>query len=500
MLFNSLEFAIFLPIVFFLYWFITNKNLKTQNILLLIASYFFYSWWNWRFLFLIMISSFTDYFVGLGLSAKSDQKTRKILLFTSLIINLGLLGFFKYYNFFAESFAAAFTLFGQHLEVSRLNIILPIGISFYTFKTISYTIDVYKRKIEPTKDLITYLNFVSFFPQILAGPIDRANNLIPQFTKPRVFDYNNASIALRLILFGLFKKMVIADSAATLVNTIYNNPSGYIGLPMVVATVFYAFQIYCDFSGYSDIAIGTAKLFGFDLMNNFDKPYFSASLTEFWKRWHISLTSWFRDYIFLPTAFSVSWKIKGQRTLFIKTDLFIYIAASSGTWILTGLWHGANYTFIIWGGIHGLILIIEHIRRKSRLKTTNKPLRIVITSFNILFTFSIVCFTWIFFRANSLHDAIYIIKNMFSDVKDYSNFGALSAKFRGLGLSPADLFTTIFFIIFMLLTDLLDKTGLLDRVINQKPIYKWIYSYLLIAFILFFGTENSAANFIYFQF
>jgi D-alanyl-lipoteichoic acid acyltransferase DltB (MBOAT superfamily) len=500
MLFNSIEFAIFLPIVFTLYWFVVNKNLKLQNVLLLLASYFFYGWWDWRFLFLILISSFTDYFVGLGLLKESKQKTRRILLLTSLFVNLGMLGFFKYYNFFVGSFSNAFTLLGQHLEISRLNIILPIGISFYTFKTLGYTIDVYKGKIEPTKNILTYLNFVSFFPELLAGPIDRANNLLPQFDKPRVFDYNNASLGIKLILSGLFKKMVIADSAAVLVNRIYDNPSGYVGLPMVVATVFFAFQIYCDFSGYSEIAIGTGKLLGFNLMNNFNKPYFSASLTEFWKRWHISLTTWFRDFVFLPTAFSISWRTKGERVILLKKDLFIYIAASAITWMLTGLWHGANYTFIIWGGLHGLILVVEHLFRKNKFKSAYKAFNILKTWFNILLTFTIVCFTWIFFRANSLPDAGFIIKNMFSDVKDYSNLSVLSTKFRGLGLMPKDLFILIFFILFMLGMELLDKNGSLDKLLSKRPFFKWSYYYLLLVFILFFGTANAAANFIYFQF
>ena len=419
---------------------------------------------------------------------------------TSLILNLGLLGFFKYYNFFTESFAQAFTLFGQHLSVTRLNIVLPIGISFYTFKTISYSLDVYRRKFEPTKDIIAYLNFVSFFPQILAGPIDRAINLLPQFNKLKIFDYNFAASGIKLILFGLFKKMVIADSAAVFVNKIFNNPSDYIGLPMVMAVVFFAFQIYCDFSGYSDIAIGTARLFGFNLMNNFDKPYFATSLTEFWKRWHISLTTWFRDYLFLPLSFYISWRIRGEKVLHIKSDLFIYIVASAVTWLLTGLWHGANYTFIIWGGIHGMVLIFERIIKKYKLKTTNSLFKIIKTTFNILTTFTIVCFAWIFFKADSLSDAVFVIKNMFSDIRDYSNFLILSNKFRGLGLSPADLITTIFFIMFMLCTEILDKKGVLDKVFNQKPAVKWSFYYLLMIFIVFWGTENTAANFIYFQF
>lgn len=500
MLFNSLEFAVFLPLVFLIYWFVVSRNLTLQNIFLLISSYFFYGWWDWRFLFLIAFSSFTDYFVGLGLLKTDDNRKRRLLLLTSITVNLGLLGFFKYFNFFAQSFAEAFTLLGRPISVTSLNVILPIGISFYTFKTISYSLDIYKRKLEPTKDLIAYLNFVSFFPQILAGPIDRAGNLLPQFCKSRVFDYDRSANGITLILFGLFKKMVIADSAAVLVNSIYNNPSGYTGFPMVIATILFAFQIYCDFSGYSDIAIGTGSLFGFNLMKNFDKPYFASSLTEFWKRWHISLTSWFRDYLFLPLAFSVSWRIKGERVLLIKSDLFIYIVSSAVTWLLTGLWHGANYTFIIWGGMHGLVLIIEHIFKKVKLKTTKLPVKMLKNTFNILITFLIVCFGWIFFRSNSLSDAVFIVKNMFSDIHDYSNFLILSSKFRGLGLSPADLGTIVFFILLMLGIEIVDKQGGLEKLLSRKPLVKWIFHCLILIIVVFWGTENSAANFIYFQF
>jgi alginate O-acetyltransferase complex protein AlgI len=500
MLFNSVDFAIFLPVVFILYWLIANKNIKFQKAVLLISNYIFYGWWDWRFLLLIGISSFTDYFVGIGLLKSAEQYKRRVLLIISLSINLGLLCFFKYFNFFIESFTHAFTLLGQKLTISHLNIILPIGISFYTFKTIGYSIDVYNRRAEPTTNLLTYLNFVSFFPQILAGPIDRANNLLPQFDKLKTFNNEQASDGLRLILFGLFKKMVIADNAAILVNSIYDNPASYVGLPMVVATIFFAFQIYCDFSGYSDIAIGAAKLLGFNLMNNFNKPYFSTSITEFWKRWHISLTSWFRDFVFLPLALSITWRLKSKKVLFIKSDLYIYILASAFTWTLTGLWHGANYTFIVWGGFHCIVLIIEHVFRKVKLKSPVRRLKTIISTGKLIITFSLVCFGWIFFRANSLVDAGYIIQNIFSDINDYSNINLLATKFRGLGLLPADLIRVVIFILLMLCVEFLESRGILKNKIYEKPIFKWSYYYLIIFLIMFWGTDNSAINFIYFQF
>jgi D-alanyl-lipoteichoic acid acyltransferase DltB (MBOAT superfamily) len=294
--------------------------------------------------------------------------------------------------------------------------------------------------------------------------------------------------------------MVIADNAAILVNNIYNNPSSFVGFPMVVATIFFAFQIYCDFSGYSDIAVGIARIFGFELMNNFDKPYFSSSLTEFWKRWHISLTTWFRDYLFLPTAFAITWTIKSEKILLLKADTFIYILASVITWLLIGLWHGANYTFLIWGGIQGLVITLEHIFKKIKLKTSFLLVRKLKTIFAIIFSFLIVCFGWIFFRANTVSDAIFIIEKMFSDIKDYSDLLILSTKFRGLGMSSLNFIMTILFILFMLSKEYLEIRGVLEKVFNQKRIVRWIFDYSLLFFIIFWGTENPAANFIYFQF
>ncbi len=300
MLFNSIDFAIFLPIVFLLYWFVTSKYLKLQNLFIVAASYLFYGWWDWRFLSLILFSTIVDYFVGRGLFNEKNKTKRKLLLWTSILVNLGFLGFFKYYNFFLDNFTTAFSFFGTEIKANSLNIILPVGISFYTFQTLSYSIDVYKRKLEPTTDFIAFSAFVSFFPQLVAGPIERATNLLPQFYKKRTFDYSKAVDGLRQILWGLFKKIVIADNCAEYANQIFNNSSDYSGSTLALGALFFTFQIYGDFSGYSDIAIGTSRLFGFNIMRNFAFPYFSRDIAEFWRRWHISLSTWFRDYLYIP--------------------------------------------------------------------------------------------------------------------------------------------------------------------------------------------------------
>lgn len=300
MLFNSIEFAVFLPIVFILYWFVTNRELGLQNLLIVVASYVFYGWWDWRFLSLIIFSTIVDYTIGLQLKKEEKQVKRKVLLWTSIVVNLGFLGVFKYYNFFLDSLYDLIPGLQVTLGFNTLEIILPVGISFYTFQTLSYTIDVYRRKLEPTKDFIAFSAFVSFFPQLVAGPIERATNLLPQFHKKRTFDYTKAVDGMRQILWGLFKKIVIADNCAEYANLIFNNSADYSGSTLVLGALFFAFQIYGDFSGYSDIAIGTSRLFGFDLMRNFNFPYFSRDIAEFWRRWHISLSTWFRDYLYIP--------------------------------------------------------------------------------------------------------------------------------------------------------------------------------------------------------
>lgn len=405
MLFNSVEFAIFLPIVFLLYWFVFNKSLRAQNFLVLVASYFFYGWWDWRFLSLIAFSSIVDYLVGIHLHKENNNRKRIWLLATSIIVNLGFLGFFKYFNFFAESFADAFTLLGQSIDPVRLDVVLPVGISFYTFQTLSYSIDIYRRKLEPTKDIIAFFSFVSFFPQLVAGPIERATNLLPQFSKERQFDYAKAVDGMRQILWGLFKKIVIADNCAEIVNDVFANYETYPGSTLVVAACLFSFQIYGDFSGYSDIAIGTARLFGFSLMRNFAFPYFSRDIAEFWRRWHISLSTWFRDYLYIPLGGSQGGLLNKVRNIFV-------------IFIVSGFWHGANWTFIFWGALNALyflpLLLLQKNRQNLDNITEGRLFPGIENIAKICFTFAITTLAWVFFRAESIGDAFLYLDRVFS--------------------------------------------------------------------------------------
>lgn len=405
MLFNSIDFGIFLPIVFILYWFVTNKNLKLQNLFIVIASYIFYGWWDWRFLSLIFFSSLMDYFIGLGLLKQENLTKRKVLLWTSLIGNLFFLGYFKYFNFFLDNFVSAFSFFGTEINANSLNIILPVGISFYTFQTMSYTIDVYKRKLEPTKDVVAFLAFVSFFPQLVAGPIERATNLLPQFYKKRSFEYVKAVDGLRQILWGLFKKIVIADNCAEFANEIFNNSVDHSGSTLVLGALFFTFQIYGDFSGYSDIAIGTSRLFGFDLMRNFHFPYFSRDIAEFWRRWHISLSTWFRDYLYIPLGGS-----QGGTWMKVRNTFIIFI--------VSGFWHGANWTFIVWGALNALyflpLLLTKSNRKHLEIVAQEKVLPTIQELSSMVLTFMLTVFAWIFFRADNLSHAMSYISGILS--------------------------------------------------------------------------------------
>lgn len=480
MLFNSLEFAIFFPVVFILYWLVA-KNVLSRNILILIASYTFYGWWDWRFLFLIIISSVVDFIVGQKLYKSSSSKKRKGFLFVSLIVNLGFLIYFKYTNFFIETFVDSFRLFGKQLETSTLNIILPVGISFYTFQTLSYTIDIYREQLKPTKNWLAFFSFVSFFPQLVAGPIERASHLLPQFYKTHRFNYKLVKSGLLLMALGLFKKMVIADRAAILVNQVYNNPTEYFGYETILATLLFAFQIYCDFSGYSDIAIGAARTMGFDLMKNFDSPYFSKSITEFWRRWHISLSTWFRDYVYIPLGGSRNGKYKTYTNLFI-------------VFLVSGLWHGAAMTFVIWGAIHGLFIVIEKSLIKVRLQVFKSAS--VFNYFVALpFTFLVICFAWIFFRANSLNDAFLIINNSLQFSKEVDIFN--------LGLNKPEL--NLLFIMILLLQFLEITHKRFSLVILLDKVYlpfRWGLYLIIVFCILIFGIygANTVEEFIYFQF
>lgn len=479
MLFNSIDFAIFLPIVFFLYWFATNNSLKTQNLLLVAASYLFYGWWDWRFLSLILISTFVDYSVGLGLSAETNKNKRKILLWTSVLVNLGFLGFFKYYDFFLDNFIVAFSFFGTEIESSSLNIILPVGISFYTFQTLSYTIDVYKRKLEPTRDYIAFSAFVSFFPQLVAGPIERATNLLPQFYSKRRFEYSLAVDGLQQMLWGLFKKIVIADQCGKYANIIFNNSTEYSGSTLVIGALLFTFQIYGDFSGYSDIAIGTSRLFGFKLMRNFAFPYFSRDIAEFWRRWHISLSSWFRDYLYIPLGGS-----RGSKWEKIRNTFIIFIVC--------GFWHGANWTFVFWGGLNAVyflpLLFLNKNRENLGVVAQGKYFPSVKEFIGMLTTFGLTVFAWIFFRAENLGHAFNYIAEIFS-----------SSLFMRPEIKPHDRTTGIIVLFFIIEWLGRDQQYALARLRLKLPQpVRWAVYYLLI-FVIFAYVEKHQ-QFIYFQF
>ena len=478
MLFNSIDFAIFLPIVFVLYWFVANKSLKYQNALIVAASYLFYGWWDWRFLSLILFSTIVDYLVGRRLKIENKENRRKALLWTSILMNLGFLCFFKYYNFFLDNFIAAFSFFGTEIRENTLNIILPVGISFYTFQTLSYTIDVYRGKLEPTKDFIVFSAFVSFFPQLVAGPIERATHLLPQFYKKRTFNYSKAVDGLRQILWGLFKKVVIADNCADFANQIFNNSADMNGSTLALGAIFFTFQIYGDFSGYSDIAIGTSRLFGFDLMKNFSFPYFSRDIAEFWRRWHISLSTWFRDYLYIPLGGS-----RGGIWMKVRNTFIIFI--------VSGFWHGANWTFIIWGALNAIyflpLLLTNNNRNNLEIVAQGKYFPTLKELFQMSITFMLTVIAWVFFRAKNIGHAYDYISTMFS-----------SSLFSKPTIFPL---ATILLIMLFVLVEWIGREG--DYAISnlglkwKRPIRYAMY-YAIVVSIFWFGGKEQ--QFIYFQF
>ncbi|MCE4065345.1 MBOAT family protein [Chryseobacterium gleum] len=403
MLFNSIGFLIFLPIVFILYWFVFRKKYQHQNLMLLVASFYFYACWDWRFLFLLMFSIGLDFVSGLQIEKSKTKKEATFWLTLSIVINLGFLGFFKYYNFFAESFADLLSGFGFTVNVWLLNIVLPVGISFYTFHGLSYVIDIYKKRIKAETNFIDYALFVSYFPLLVAGPIERATHLLPQIQKKRVFNYEQAADGMRQILWGFFKKMVIADNCAPLVNEIFTNYQTESPANLLMGAVLFAFQIYGDFSGYSDIALGVSRLFGIELLKNFAFPYFSRDIAEFWRRWHISLSSWFRDYLYIPLGGS-----KGGLMMKVRNTFIIFL--------VSGFWHGANWTFIIWGGLNALyfmpLLLADKNRQNLEVVAMDRLLPSFKEFFKILLTFGLTCFAWIFFRAESVTQAVLYIKKI----------------------------------------------------------------------------------------
>ena len=480
MLFQSIEFLIFLPIVFLLYWFVF-KQLKYQNMLVLVASYVFYGWWDWRFLILIAITSGFSYWSGILIKKfENSQAKAKWISAGNIILNLLILSAFKYFNFFADNFVRLFNAFGMHLDWASVTIILPVGISFYTFQALSYTIDVYRKKIEPTRDVVAFFAYISFFPQLVAGPIERSTNLLPQFQNKRHFTYENGVSGLRQMIWGFFKKIVIADQCAKFVDVVFADFTSQNGSTLLLAVFLFSIQIYADFSGYSDIAIGTAKLFGIKLMRNFNNPYYSRDIAEFWRRWHISLTTWFRDYVYIPLGGSRVSKAKIVRNTFI-------------IFLLSGFWHGANWTFIAWGAYHALLflpLILLGKNRRYRANIAeNQWVPNIKELIQMLITFIMVAMGWVFFRSATISDAFAFISTMFNP-----SIIASVLVVKGLNIN-----ILLLCILIMAVFEWFNRNRDFGLDISSwNVIVRHLMYWALIFAIIFYIAENE--SFIYFQF
>jgi alginate O-acetyltransferase complex protein AlgI len=488
MLFNSIEFLLFLPTVFLLYWFVCNKNLKLQNFLIVVVSYFFYGWWDWRFLFLIAFSSLLDYGIAYQLKSCDIQNIRKRYLCLSILVNISFLGVFKYFNFFIDSFVDAFSFFGIQLNKTTLNIILPVGISFYTFQTLSYTIDVYKRKLEATTDFIAFLAFVSFFPQLVAGPIERASNLLPQFYKKREFDYANAVDGLRQILWGLFKKMVIADNCGELANIIFNNYTDYSGVTLVFGAIFFSFQIYGDFSGYSDIAIGTSRLFGFNLKRNFAFPYFSRDVAEFWRRWHISLSTWFRDYIYIPLGGSEGGMVKKLRNTFV-------------IFLVSGFWHGANWTYVAWGAINAIyfvpLLLMNKNRKNLDVIAENRFFPKLPEFLSMIGTYILITYSWIYFRS----DSVFMAWDYSKKILSFNSFKQSIVEFHNKMYWDWGYYTLVL-LVFCIVIEWFGRKNefaIEKMFLKSSIIIRW-GGYIILILLISIFKSTELKEFIYFQF
>ncbi|MFD2325642.1 MBOAT family O-acyltransferase [Mucilaginibacter galii] len=457
-------------------------QLRLQNILLLVSSYFFYACWDWRFMFLLIFSTVLDYYTGIKIHENSKLSRKKFWLWLSIGINLGFLCVFKYYNFFTDSFANGLSLLGFNVHLGSLQILLPVGISFYTFHGLSYVIDIYKNRIEPERDFVEYSVFVSFFPLLVAGPIERATHLLPQISKKREFNYSNAVDGLRQILWGLFKKIVIADNCAEYANTIFNNSAGLSGSTLLLGAILFSFQIYCDFSGYSDIALGTARLFGIELLRNFAFPYFSRDIAEFWRRWHISLSSWFKDYLYFPLGGS-----KGGMLMTIRNTFIIFI--------VSGFWHGANWTFVAWGFLNALYIMPSIIfgtnRKNLDIVAKGKYLPTLKEFFSICLTFGLTVLAWIFFRASSIAHAFTYISGIFS--KSLFKIPQFAGRSEAI---PIMIMTVIFIIIEWFGREQQYAIAKLGAKWN-RPLRWLMYYCLILAMYFFAGSEQ---QFIYFQF
>lgn len=477
MFFNSLAFAIFLPIVFLLYWFVFNKNKNTQNAVLIIASYYFYSCWDWRFLFLLVFSTFLDYYTGIRIEKSQTEKSRKFWFWLSISVNLGFLGIFKYYNFFANSFAELLTGVGFKASPFLLDVVLPVGISFYTFHGLSYVIDIYYKRIKAEYNFVDYSLFVSYFPLLVAGPIERATHLLPQVKIKREFNLAQAKEGICQIIWGLVKKVVIADTCATYANAIFDHYHSMNSLSLILGTIYFAFQIYGDFSGYSDMALGMSKLFGIDLLKNFNYPYFSRDIAEFWRRWHISLSSWFKDYLYIPLGGS-----KGGIWIKIRNTFIIFV--------VSGFWHGASWTYIAWGFINAVYFLPLLLSNSNRNNMGTIQLKFNLDSFkiliSILYTFSLTCVAWVFFRAKTITDAILYLKRIFIT--------------RDLGFQYLDNDRYNYELILMIGLFVLVEWNNRFKIEPLSGKRSMLKLALAIASIMAFGTFSNYKEFIYFQF
>ncbi len=486
MLFNSLAFAVFLPVVFLLYWLVPQKF---KWIVLLVSSLYYYMSWEPKYIIWIFITTVVSYFGARFIEKNEEEKKKKLFLSLSVIINLGLLVYFKYFVFISSSIVSMLKMFALPVDELTLKIIMPVGISFYTFQSVGYLVDVKKGKVQAEKNFGIFALFISFFPQVLSGPIARADSLIPQIKSEKKFDFDKASYGVRQMAWGFFKKMVVSAVCAQFVNPVFDNLKGQKGIVLVISVILYAFQIYCDFSGYSDIAIGSAGLFGIDLMTNFKTPYFAQSIKEFWSRWHISLSTWFRDYVYIPLG--------GNRVSKFRHALNLII-----TFLVSGIWHGAAWTFIIWGLLHGILQVIENYVYKIKFfapKSKEKKIFSFRGIVTLLLTFTVVCFTWIFFRANTIGDAFYIIKNMFAGILSPASYIKPGIKFLAGDIeSFVRLGVSMLILIigdsFMLKNDVFEKLG------KIKPVVKWLI-YIVVLLAIFVLTPSNANNdFIYFNF
>jgi alginate O-acetyltransferase complex protein AlgI len=490
MLFNSLEYLVFFPVVVALHFVLPHRY---RHFLLLAASYLFYMSWNPAYAILMVISTFVDYFVAMGMEGTRSQRRRSLLLSVSLAANFGLLFTFKYYNFFRDTVMAIAAGLGTHADLAVSSLLLPVGISFYTFQTVSYTVDVYRGTVRAERDPVFFALYVSYFPQLVAGPIERPENLLPQIRAEKNLDLGRVAAGLKIMLWGYFKKVVVADRAAAVVNAVYAEPASFGDVTLVVATFLFGVQIYCDFSGYSDIAIGSARAMGVRLMRNFDRPYWSPSIAEFWRRWHISLSTWFRDYVYIPLG--------GNRVPLLRRYFNLFM-----TFLLSGLWHGANWTFVVWGALHGAAMVASDATARardrvaslvglSRLPALHRAVRIAVT-------YVFVSLTWIFFRARSMADAFVVLRGCLGGFAGLLDPAAAVASLKGVGMLRDELVLLAASIAFVAVVELVQfRVRGLTRVVSRLPaLPRWALYGTAVSIVLFLGYAAVAPEFIYFQF